>query len=517
MPHKLIATILFVIALNGVLAKATEPTDAITIRLVRPDRQLERLIGLFEGARVSDPAAAMAAWKRAARDRGNHSKAVEAVLAALNPGMVRELRNVHEAQIGLGLDPEDGRTRWFVVAPHDDGALAALTTAMTLTDGGSDAPYQALEVDRLGRPGSPLALKVPGQLALVGSRGDLPAAFEATRAPADAPSRREAMTERSGWMIRLDPEALPATGPVSNRRLAEALQGAGLRRLDGTLGLEGETIQVDLTGDFREPLGNPAIDPAWLDWVPASGVAAALVIAIDSSPLAWDARFAWADRVEHADPANGPLAPLRTRLTLLSIAAGIQPEVDLFPQLRGLSAFLLSPRAGEQEAEAVVVALHVANPDAAARLATHLVPRAAASFLKGTSADEPVDGVRRLGRVSGRPLEVVQQGSTVLIGWGQNALQAGLAAGREPERSAGALLRSVWGDATPPQRLGLVWPGRLGSPLLADAHPVIWIGRNVTEGKPARTRTRDIVRWTELRGVVRRLLDRLPLEPTFNP
>src|SRR5262249_4147516 len=48
------------------LPRGGEPTEALTIRLVRPDQQLERLIGLFRGTRAPHPAAALSAWKRAA-------------------------------------------------------------------------------------------------------------------------------------------------------------------------------------------------------------------------------------------------------------------------------------------------------------------------------------------------------------------------------------------------------------------------------------------------------------------
>ncbi|MBV8677783.1 MAG: hypothetical protein JO355_11535, partial [Planctomycetaceae bacterium] len=41
------------------LARGAEPSEAVTIRPIRPDRQLERLIALFRGARSSDPASAL--------------------------------------------------------------------------------------------------------------------------------------------------------------------------------------------------------------------------------------------------------------------------------------------------------------------------------------------------------------------------------------------------------------------------------------------------------------------------
>jgi hypothetical protein len=499
--------ILCLFVVGAGLAGGAEPTDALTIRLVRPDRQLERLIMLFEGSRAPHPAAALAAWKRATRDPKGLGKSLEAAIAALNPGMVRELRNFDAAKIGLGLDPGDGHARWYVVAPNDDGALAALTTAMTLTDGGSDSPYLRIEVDRLGRPGSPLSLRLPGVLALAGSRADLPSALDAARAEAPEPPAPAGV---SGSRVRLDPDALPVAGPVSRRRLAEAIRASGLRSLEGNIGIDGETAELAMTGEFEAAFGGSTLEPARLDWVPSTGLIAAGVFSLDPSPPAWDALFSWADRVERADPANAQLAPLRTRLNLLSIAAGVRPEVDLFPQVRGVTAFVTAGQEGD--VETIVVALHVADAPAAGRLANHFVPRVASSFLKGSKPEDQADGIRRLGEVLNRPIVAAQRGSTLLIGWGKTALVASLAAKSDPDRSLGTTLRAL-GGSTPPHRLGAVWPGRLDSPLLAGAPPVVWIGRNESQGKA----TRDVVRWAELRGVVRRFLERVPLEPSSVP
>ena len=118
-------------------------------------------------------------------------------------------------------------------------------------------------------------------------------------------------------------------------------------------------------------------------------------------------------------------------------------------------------------------------------------------------------------RVAGRPLALARRGATVLIGWGETALPACLDAWEHPERSASEVIRSGWGPI-PPQRAGAFWPGRVrglapaGTPValaLAETPPVLWSGR--TEGAVAR----DIVRWDDLSGLVRRFLEHLPLDP----
>lgn len=492
------------VSLGATWARGAEPTEALTIQLVHPERQLERLIALFKGTRAPHPAAAMAAWKRATRDLKvkGLAKATEAAIAALNPGMIRELRNFDGGQIGLGLDPVDGRLRWYVVAPRDDGALSALTTAMALTDGGPDSPYLDMKVDRLGQPGAPLALRIPGKLVIASSRADLPSARDA----AGQLDNIEASESASGWVVKFNPEALPLAGSVVSRQIIEAVRASGWRSLEGRAGIEGESVEVAMTGELKTTLGGPILESTWLDWIPASEVIAAGAFSIDASPQAWDARFAWADRVERAAPGKESVAPLRTRLNLLSFGTGVRPEVDLFPQVRGLTAFATSDQKGGLGA--IVVALHVADAQIAERLATRFVPRLA-SAIGQTKLEPRAEGGLILGEVWNRPIVMVQRESTLLFGWGESSLTACLSAKDDPSRSAGTTVRAFWGTL-PSHRLGAVWPGQLGNPLLADAPPVAWVGRN--ESKV----TQDVVRWNGLRGVVQRFLERVPLEPFIN-
>lgn len=495
----LIVSVSVSVSLGMPCVQAAEPTEALTIRLVHPEQQLERLIALFKGARVPHPAAALAAWKRARREFKGLAKASEAAIAALNPGMIRELRNFDGGQVGLGIDPVHGRLRWYVVAPRDDGALAAFTTAMALTDGGTDAPYRDVPVDRLGRPGAPLSLRVPGKLAIAGAREDLPSALQAVDLLDQA---KNADDGESGWIVKFNPEALPLVGSDLSRQIIEAIRASGWRTLEGKTGIEGETVEVAMTGEAKVALKGPIIEANWLDWIPASEIIAAGVFSIDASPEAWDARFAWADRVERAAPANATLAPLRTRLTLLSFGTGIQPEVDLFPQVRGLTAFATADQNGELAA--IVLALHVADAQIAERLATRFVPRLASALGKAKLEPRPEGGLV-LGEIWNQPIVMVQRDATLLFGWGQAALKASLSAKDNPTQSAGTSVRAFWGSL-PSHRLGAVWPGRLGNPLLADAPPVAWVGRNETN------LTHDVVSWSGLRGIVTRFLERVPLE-----
>lgn len=483
------------------LARGAEPSEAITIRWIKPDRQLERLLALFDGARAPSPAAALAAWKRATRDPKGLGKPLEAAIAALNPGMVRELRALDEARVGLGFDPEDGKIRWYAVAPQDDGALSALATALMLTDGGAEPPLEGVPIDRLGPPGSVVEARVPGVVTIAGSRADLPAAVR--QAGVDVAVLPDV---DSGWHVRLDPSHLAPSGPLSRRRAIEAIHALGIQSAEAITGLEGDSARLSVTCRFEAgPLPAAVIEPAWLDWLPASGVVGAFAIAIDARPETWKSTFALADRVERVDPARAQVAPLRTRLNLIASAAYVRLEVDFWPKLRGISGCALADPEGALGG--ALIALHVSDEAAAERIATQVLPRLAAARIqdRGTGPAEGPKGVRRIARVSGRPLSVTRRGTTVLVGWGEGTLQAGLDAQEHPERSAAPSLRSAWGE-TPPRRAGAFWPGRLRGRLSPETPPIVWSGRD--DGAT----TVDVVRWEGLREVVRGFLERLPLD-----
>jgi hypothetical protein len=485
-------------------ARAGEPGQALTVRLIRPDRQLEQLLALFQGARAPHPAAALTYWKQATHERTKLRKPAEAVIALFNPEMVGELRALDASLAVLGLDPGDGRIVWRASVPKDDGTFAALATALTLSDGGSAPPLNGLDVDRLGPPGSPLMAQTSERrIAVASSRDGLRAALEES-----GHSVRNHPALESGCVVRLDPHGMTASGPVWCRRLGEALRASGCRVVDGVAALNGETFSLTLTSQLeRAPSATPPLRPDWLDWAPAAASLAVVAVAFDPRPEAWDSAFALVDRVERADPARADVAPLRARVNLLASAAGIHPETDLWPHLRGLSAgILVDP---QFELAGAWLALHADTPKAAQRLGGSLIPRVAAA-LSGAKpvadAEAAPDAMRSLGRYAGRPLTLAVRGGTVLVGWGESALPACLDAQANPRRSAAAAIRASW-DAMPLRSAGAFWPGRLRSLALADASPALWLRHH--EGATIR----DDIRWPGLRGVVRGFLDRLPLEP----
>ena len=504
------AAAVMVSALGG--ARAEEGV-ALEVRLVRPEEQGERLLGLCRGSKAANPAAALAGWKHATGGRKTLGKPLEAALALLNPSMVREFRGLDGAEFLLSDVPAAGRVRWRAVVPSDDGSFAALAPALALTDGAIAEPLGASPVFRLGPPGTAHAAVRDGRLTLGSTRDELRAGLDRPVIP------RPDANEPSGVVAQLVPAELRSWTSIGGRRLSAGLDSIGCTDAEGRLALDGQTITLDLKArvapDFAPA---PALDPSWLDLVPASGVVAAVSVALDTTAGALDAAFAALDRIERADPERAGVAPIRTRLNLLAAAARVQPELDLWPKLRGVTVALLVDPEGRPTG--AIAALHATDDRAAERIARDVLPRFARSFLKvpkeiqdktpGTPAD-----TRYLGTIEERPLQCVIRGRLVLVGWGATSLRQALTTFEHPEQSAGPALREGWG-VQPPQRAGGVWLGRLGpivalgSPLiqaLEGAPPVVWQGR--TDGATSR----DRVRWTNLRGVVKRWLDAIPFEP----
>jgi hypothetical protein len=519
-----------------------EGGEPFTVRLVHPDRQATEILRLFEGSRAASPAAALTAWKQSTRDPGQLGKPLEAVIAMFNPDMVREWRILDDAELHLDLDPASDSPRWFAIVLHDDGTLAAGITASRLTYP-DDVPLRdegrELTVARLGRSGVPLACLVGSTLIVGNSRAELLRGVHATPAGSRVSAAHTARPLDSGLIFRLDPAriTMPQGGAFGWRRAVEVLHGLDCRCAEGTLTLrDGRlTLEVVTTFEGREPrlrdgIKPPVVEQAWLAHLPSSNVIAMISVAIDPDPASWDRAFGLADRVERVDPARAGVAPLRTRLNLLAAAAGVKPEADLWPHLRGLSACLWGdPRQPGRPVGGLLI-LHLDEESSAQRLAGEFAPRfglliPGRAMVKDTprgrpDVDAPAGGPRRLGMVLGHPLSVWQAGRDLMIAWGDDALTASLHAKVAPIKSL-ATVCDGWGreGRGAPQRLAAIWPGRLGlsgggpdpSPatrrVLAEDPPVVWWGWDDCN------HAYDLLRWPDLAGRVRRFLETLPLDP----
>jgi hypothetical protein len=513
---------------------SADENEPLIVRLVHPDRQAAEFLRLFAGSRASSPAAALATWKQATRNPGQLGKPIEAVIAMFNPDMVPEWRVLDGAELQLGFDPGDGSPRWFAIVPHDDGTVAAAITASRLTypddeplrEEGRETP-----VARLGRSGVPLAVQVGSRLTLGSSRAELLRGIHSIPLAVNPADPLD-----SGLCFSLDAKRLttPRSGSLELRRTIEALHGMDCRRVEGTLAVKEGRLSFDITTTFEEPqtprreaTKTQTVEPKWLEHFPADNLMAIVSVAVDPEPTSWARVFSLADRVERADPARVGVAPLRSRLNLFAVAAGLKPEADLLPHLRGVSAGIwCDPRQPGTPIGALLV-LHLDEAPNAERLARDFFPRLG-SLLQGRAgagqAAGPPGEARRVGILLGRNLSVWQQQRDVMIAWGDDALTAPLNAKVPPSRSiAGVYDVSRREERAAPQRFGAFWPGRLIRPdnslnpspatlrAFADDPPVVWWGWN--EGN----RALDQIQWPDLAGRVRRLLETIPLDPPRVP
>ncbi|WP_435019298.1 hypothetical protein TA3x_001220 [Tundrisphaera sp. TA3] len=472
--------LMFWLAARPTSGDEPNPPPSLSIRLSHPDRELGRLIDLFRGSKVGDPAEAMAAWKRASPDPKRLGKPLEAVLAALNPRMAGELRSLEDARWVVRSWGDGGRPHWFATLPHDDGSFAALASAFVLTDGASEDPHDGVPVDRLGPPGSALMARGPGHLVIAGTRDDLIAGLK-DPGPAGGDGGLALLAE-------VHPETMPLDAIPALTLPLRLLRAAGPRAVRVRSGLEGATLRavVECEPGAGPVPGPAAIDPAWLDPVPRDRVVAAGAVAL--SPDRWEALFGLADRFEKQDPARADLAPARLRLGLLARAVGVRVDADLVPHLRGVSGWVGDTPGRGPSPDRGMVAAHFDDETVAARV---------------------LAAIRPDGRI-----QVARRGPSILIAWGEG-LASSLEALERPDRSAGPILRAGW-QGDPPARVGALWPGGLAPLLPADpplgpaleaSPPVVWLGRDSGSGSS------DEIRWDGLDGTLRRFLDRIPLDP----
>lgn len=531
------------------------PGDTFVVRLVHPERQAANVITLFDGARVSHPAAALAAWKRAAREPHALGKPLEAVIAMFNPEMAREWQVLHEAEIRIDVRATDGVARWYAIVPHDDGTISAGITAMRMTDGAAEAPValagNEIAVERLGPAGAMLSARLADMLLVAASRDELVRAIDRIKAvPPVAPAREARQfstvvgsenTVDSGLVFELDPRRLtPGVGTTTYRRCAAFFQGLGCRWIGGNVALRDDKLALDVT-TLREraasasPAPPAIVDRDWLTWLPARGAMGAISVAFGRGPAFLDSAFALADRIERADPSRGNVAPLRTRFNLLAAAAGARPEVDLWPHLRGLTACVIADPDQPGRPAGALAVLHTDADSSAVRLATDVLPRLGTLLTGKKPGGEPVreaPAVRpaggapggdtfRLGTVGARSLLIFRHGRDVVIAWGDDALAASIEAAREPGRSI-APLCTDWArqGKQAPQRLGVIWPARCwpaargmdtNTPewqVLAQDPPAVWWGWT----GPADAH--DSIQYSGLRQRVHQFVDRLRLDPS---
>ena len=487
---------------------------AVEIRFEQPGKALEQIFALFKGSRAADPASALANWKRATKGNLSLGKGTEGVIAALNPLMVRELATLNGAEFVIDFSRQDGATLWSFAVPKDDGTFAAFATAMALTDGAAEPPIDKMTVDRLGKAGSPLMGRSGETVVVGGSREALLRGREVLNlARSLTPGAPGSVT------VSVHGRGLARSSRLDARRLGGAIVGFGIENMVFGIVLENNRM-VSVCGTPRAQ-GDPVVtlDPVWLADVPEA-CSLAFSIAIDGRPAIWDRVFAAIDAVEKADAKNVQRAPIRARVGLAARLAGIDLERDLWPNLRGITGFLIGT---VREPEGFAVALHVSDDAAATALRDRLLPQLAKALrLDRATGPLPRNGARPLATVGGKIVWVSTDAPrTVWIGWGDEAVPTSIRLNR-PARLLGdagvGKARDLVGLREKsrrgwfyPSRLGLV---ALGSPL-GDA--VERIGAIEWEGEDRGAFSTERFLWPHLDRGVRHFLDKIPQQPAPTP
>jgi hypothetical protein len=504
----------WILAASSVLAQDPGPKPAIRIRLSHPDEQLREVLGLFKEAKAPNPASALAAWKRASKEPKRLGKPLEALIAAINPLMIDELKTLDGAEVSIRFDPETGEPDWSAILPNDDGTFAALATAMALSDGAAEAPMGDVAVDRLAGPGSPLMAKIARGTLLARNREGLKVAKNRLEKPRDP--IQDLRLSDGEVAISIEPGSLKGSKSLTTRRLEELIRPS----IANPVGLLGSvTVNASVTLDsllvstayFAErPPQQAAIDPGWLDWIPADRAMVGFAFATDPAAKSWDGLFGLADRLEKLDPVRADVASVQIRLDLMARLAGIRAEADVLRHLKGVSGWVGSDG---KVIDGGLLVLHLDDQAAAERIVANVKPIPGS----GPIPAPEVVGARSLGSVDGRAIRVSRIERSVVLTWGERVLEASLLARHNLDRSAGPRLRRSFLPGLDTLSAGGLWPGRIpgvwpeGSPLaraMIEAPPVCWQGG--WHGGPL---FELFLQWDDLKATVKRFLDLIPLDP----
>ena len=472
--------------------------DALVVELRRPSEQLAKVLDLFSETAAKHPAAALAAWKNGQAGQASLGKGTEALIALLNPDTIAELGALEGGRGAIGYDDDPRAARWRIVIPKDDGTFEAFATALALTDGRTLEPLRGLPVRQLGKNASPLAIADGHRVVFGSSLEQLDLALDPRK------GHEFARPDDPGLLFHLDPAGLANASTLSGQRIRAALEGLGAVAIDGRFLVENDAVEADWTMSLKPefPESHQPIALEWLEGLPSENALAAFATPIETDPKSLERLFAMADGVEKADPAFKDVAPLRVRLNLLGAAAGVRPERDIWPKLRGVSASFGEISAGKLKQ--LFVGLHAVDPKSAEELASKTLPK----LLRAAPGAKSM-------RVAGQQIALRQAGSTLWIGWGEGALDASVDAINGTKPSVGRILGPLLSGSAP-RRLAALWPGSLpetsalSGPLakaLTNSPPILW--RADSEGTTVRGR----IVWKSLRGTLQHWLDGLPLVP----
>jgi hypothetical protein len=370
-----------------------------------------------------------------------------------------------------------------------------------------------IAVDRLAGPGSPLMAKVSGGTLLASSREELQASGVRLADHEDD----LAGLRLDGIQISVAPGALKGSKSLMIRRIDEILRPEvkiprrglnGAAEIDVSLSLG--SIDATIVYHNKPPAPKVPINPRWLDWIPRDRAMFGFAFTTDPGQESWDTLFALADRVEKLDSARENVLPLQVRIDLLTKVVGLRAQTDLMFHLVGTSGWIGS---NGKALDAALVMFHLDDQVVAERIVANLKPLPGSGPLPPT----PVGQARSLGTAEGRTLRVSRLDRSVILEWGDGALEASIKARDHLDQSAGPEIRQDQIKKATSSLYGALWPGRIpgiwvdGSPLkraMVSAPPLFW------EGAPDERFGYFLnLRWSDIDETLKRFLESLPLDP----
>ena len=224
----------------------------------------------------------------------------------------------------------------------------------------------------------------------------------------------------------------------------------------GNLGLYGDQARLEFNSEFDRsaPVAagsgeRLAIDPEWLKWIPAGQAVAVASLATGRDSRYWDGAFALADRVDRADPARANLAPLRTgsicwRRPLGPDSRRTSGPISVASQWPGWPSLVNSTGQDAQwwccrwmiqgpPSTYLQTLCHAWRPSGEAGNSIRGRHNRGSRMVFWSQARIPGDPMR--GASNGRPIEAAVVGRTLLIGWGDQALETMLSTAEHPELS----------------------------------------------------------------------------------
>lgn len=503
---------------------ATDATPSLWIRPVGLEKVWAGVIDLTRGTRFKSPAEAIAAAKATGLQPYGGNKTLEAAISIFNPEIAKFFGRLDKSIISLQPDQTTKTVNWRMGLSQDDGTLESLITALRLES--PVIPTKSNTYEELS-PGL-TAARNGNELYFGSSQKQMEYAIKSR---SDMALLSEKPPVDAGMWLVADPAKWP---PAIARNINEFIGLQTVRRLAAGKEVEirvfpwGESVQAECLDLFRAAPVSP-VQPEWLtQWEKGLGgrLMAQASIGLDPRKPFWSQLFTIITEIERSIPGRENVASARDRINLAALLARISPETDLYPNLTGITAGVVTPDApGGQPT--VVATLHARDASA-----TQVLVEKVVMPLFRTIGDDPKNPrtkpalpdrdsrIRGISLVQNRPIYLFIEQTDIYLVWGARNV-AELTVNQLASKPAKTSVAESWFNqlaaSGPIHRAVTIYPEALVRWLILNGEkstvwtdsatglpPVVWLGRN-TNGT-----SRDIIVLSGFRTYVQSLTSRIP-------